>query len=372
MAACVARPGGQGLGSQDRARQASWCHWLEQAATNPHARRPLAEAIHYLHLAGHAVSVARKAEPVPQDDRDLLYGIPAADPPHRSAVRTGEAVTDLCAGITQTAERLRLLAFTTPDHARWSPVITAKAWHHTATAAAASLSSARTVLDTLAVRIGQLGEPDIALPLRAATGQLVMARDAWIAAAGEWTTITTESRHATSAAVTEASDLVLRIGKLAYANADWTPVTGRRAVPREPQELAGTRSDALNVLSAVHQVTGATARLAAGDISAITAAASARRLYVPTRSLEHAPVTSRRYSPIPPGRIEEMLEQYQAAADSSDRAARALGSLVLDLHAPSRVLALARIAVQETEVACETADKTAAAKESGSPSPVRH
>lgn len=347
-------------------RLASWSQWLRQAATDPHTRDALTAASHYLHLAGQAVSVARRAEPVPQDDRDLLYGVAAAEPPHRSAVRASETITDLCAGITQTAERLRLLAFTMPEHADWSPVITAKAWHYTATAAAVSLACGRTALHALAIRLGQLGEPGTALRIRTVTDQIVMAQDAWIATAGQWTAVTTESRHAKSPAITEASDLVLRTGRLAFRNADWSPATGRRAVPREPEELARTRSDALDVLSAIHQATDATVRLAVGHISAIATAASAGRLYVPTRTLENVHASSLRYSPIPPGRVEELLEKYRAAGDCSDRAARTLASLVLDLHAPSRVLALARIAVQAEEAPAEAEYHAAALPEGGS------
>lgn len=82
--------------------------------------------------------------------------------------------------------------------------------------------------------------------------------------------------------------------------------------------------------------------MATGDLSAITVAAQAGRLFVPAQSTPETSGWTHRHSPIPPDRAEQLLLSYRTTSSVSEAAARTLGVIVLDTGAPSRTLALAR------------------------------
>ena len=108
-----------------------------------------------------------------------------------------------------------------------------------AQAAAVTSHLAELALRSLAARAGQLtGLPVTAAQLDSAADGLAGMRAAWQRVDRMWDAIITESRLLQSPAMTEASDLVLRMGRLVWDNPRWTPARCDRAPRRSPAALA--------------------------------------------------------------------------------------------------------------------------------------
>jgi hypothetical protein len=330
-----------------------WVRWLAVNAPVRGRDDPagLAAACRCLWLAGAAAGQAQVVGRTGDDDASLLYGIPAATPPSRVPPDGTEQVAGLCAGITATAERLRLAAFTAPDYAAWSPSATARAWQQAATSAGIISDLAGPVLRTLA----QIPDGGTAGELRAAARSLSVARDSWCELAAAWAGITTETSLVATRANTETSDLVLRIGRLALDNPQWTPARVHRDSPlRAPSALVGDRASVAEVTSAVHQAADALAVMAAANLTGVTAAAAADRFHVPTRTLTDRHDIPRAFAPAPPRRLAELQDSYREAVAAARTAARELAGLAIQLDGPSKVLALARNATARPHTSTAT------------------
>jgi hypothetical protein len=144
--------------------------------------------------------------------------------------------------------------------------------------------------------------------------------------------------------VTDIGDLVLRMGRLAWDDPQWTPDRGRGARLRTAADLAAGGPVIAAVVGAVHQAADAFAHVAATDLAAVTAAGSAGRLYVRTRSLPDGYDVPRPYASAPADRTRPLLDAYTKARQASRDAAGALAELAVATNAPSSTLALARAA----------------------------
>jgi hypothetical protein len=167
---------------------------------------------------------------------------------------------------------------------------------------------------------------------------------AWNQVDRMWDVMITESRMLPTQAMTDASDLVLRMGRLVWDDPHWTPAHSRRAPLRNPVALAPGTSAVAAVVAAVHQSVDALARLAKADMNAVEAADQAGRLYVPTRSLPEDYDVPRPFATAPVSRCRVLHEAYRVALNASVQAARALDELSIATGAPSKALALARAA----------------------------
>jgi hypothetical protein len=326
-------------------RLAPWVHWLGEQDS---ASARLLAASRSLRLAGHTTAVAGKAQPVTADDRTLLYAVPAARLPERLPPPDGEPVAELCAGIARTADRLRFIAFHAADRSAWSPAISARTWQYTATAAAVTMDTFAHVLRTLAdsqtVPGTLLASMSGGMPQ---ADNLIAARDAWQRIASALGSVTTDTPPELTPETTDLSDLVIRMGRIAFDNPRWTPQ--HPAEPRSAPSLFSSAADAANVLAAVHQGADALTAIANGHWLAVTTAIRAGRLYVPTRSLPERYNVPRRYAQMPPERAEELVGAYTAAARASAGAADSLSTIVLAVGGPSRHIALARHAIRREE-----------------------
>jgi hypothetical protein len=312
-------------------------------------RAELATASQWLRAAGAAIRVALDAEPVRPADTELLHAISAAGVPQRrqpgSAV---ESVAGLCDGIAVSASRLRYAVSDGEDRARWPPGVTSGrsgGWQWTTQAAAVAGHLSELALRALATRAGQMaGSPVSEVRLNDAADLKVGMRAAWHQADRMWDVMIAEGSMLPAQAATDASDLVLRMGRLVWDDPHWTPARSRQAPRRSPAALAPERDMVTTVLAAVHEAADALACLAKAGMDAVEAASAAGRLYVPTRSLPENYNVPRPFATAPVSRCEVLHEVYRAAMTASVQAARALGDLAIAADGPSRPLALARAA----------------------------
>jgi hypothetical protein len=306
----------------------------------------LASASLWLRAAGAAARGALDADPVRSADAELLSAIPVAAPPPQLRPRSsGESVPELCQGIGVSAARLRTAMRDIEDRARWSPDITSGGWQWMAQAAAVTSHLSELLLRALADRTGQLADPPFsAAQLTDAAGLMAGMRAAWNQADRLWDAMITETRLLPTPAMTEASNLVLRLGRLVWDDPGWTPARSRRAQPRPMAALAPEAATVRLLLATVHQSADAMAGVAKADMRAVEAAGRAGRLYVPTRSLPpESYAVPRPFAPAPASRCNALRDAYDVALSASTQAARGLDGLAAQ-GTPSRALALARAA----------------------------
>ena len=239
-------------------------------------RTEFATASQWLQAAGAAVHLALRSDPVRPADAELLCAIPAAMVPRRP-VSDGESVAELCDGITISASRLRGAMRDSKDRARWSPSVTSGGWQWMAQAGAVTSHLSELALGALATRAGQLpGSPASEARLRDVAEFMVGMRAAWHQVDRMWDVMITESRMLPTQAMTDASDLVLRMGRLVWDDPHWTPAHSRRAPLRNPAALAPETGVVTTVIAAVHQSVDALARLAKAEMNAVGAARPGR------------------------------------------------------------------------------------------------
>ena len=309
-------------------------------------RDEFAAASQWLQAAGAAVRPALDADPVRPADAELLCAIPAVTVPQRRRPGpSGESVAGLCDGITISASRLRGAMRDSQDRAAWSPNVTSGGWQWMAQAAAVTTHLGELALRALATRADQLASPPVSqAQLDDAADLMAGMRAAWHQVDRLWDVMITESRLLPTPAMTDASDLVLRMGRLVWDDPHWTPAHPRPAPMRTPAALAPGTDAVITVVAAVHQSVDALARAGKADMDAVEAAGQAGRLYVPTRSLSGDYDVPRPYATAPVSRCRVLQETYRAALDASIQAVRALDQLAVAARAPSKTLALARAA----------------------------
>ena len=340
------------------ARLAPFTAWLAGLAT-PHIsrrsadqlfvlspREELASASQWLRAAGAALRPALDTDPMRAVDLQLLRAIPAASPPQRQPLGpAAESTTELCRGIAVSASRLRAAVHRGRDRVSWSPEVTSGGWQWMAQAAAVTTHLSELALRSLGTRAGRLPSlPVTEAELHGAADAMIGMRAAWQRVDLMWNTIITEQRLLPTLAMSEAGDLLLRMGRLVWDNPQWTPARTHRGPRRSPAALAPGKTAFTAVLSAAHQAADALARVAATDIITVQAAARAGRLYVPTRSLPEGYDVPRPFAPALVSTVLELQDAYRSAAEASTQAARELDELAIAVAAPSKALALARAA----------------------------
>ncbi|MBO0877283.1 MAG: hypothetical protein J2P19_28220 [Pseudonocardia sp.] len=302
-------------------------------------------ASRWLWIAGATLEEAQRHHPASAEGCRLLAAVPANFPPHRRPPADGEPVPGLCDGIAITAERLRHATIAFARRARWSPAASSSTWRKNALASAITGHSSEIVLRTLSVRADQLGfQPSVVTRTREAAQAMRQAWDAWRAITHEWDILST-GIHRTqpiSPVTAEFGDLVLRMGRLAYQNPQWTPAVGTVGHWRDSATLAITARDVAAVLAAVHQAADATVRIGEEEMEAVRTASVDGRLYLPTRLMPDDYDVPRRYTPAPLSTTNGILATYGTAVEASTRVANALDTLASTLDAPSELLSALR------------------------------
>jgi len=302
----------------------------------------LAAAARWLRVASAAAAPARHADPPAASDLVVLYAVPAAAP-ERVPPRRGEPDDELCQGIIASAARLQAAAITAAGRPAWSPTATAGAWRWDAAAGAVASHLSELVLRAAAARAAELGLPG--------ADEAAAAADAMAAAVPRWHflgiklgQVTTEIRFLASPEVTEASDLLVRLGRLSHASPAWTPAIRDRGPLRSPAAMAPDPDAVTGLLAAVHHAACALEVTAIADRAAVRAAFGAGRLHVPTRSMPERLDIPRPYAPAPAGRAEDIDGVYATCAAAAGQAVQALDRAAAAAGAPSEFLAAARAA----------------------------
>ena len=308
-------------------------------------QRRLLTACQWLWVLDSSVRAARQREPVPQHDLDLLRAIPVNALPPRQLPGPADPVGALCEGAIASAERVRHLAWVSAEQASWSPNMTVTSLRRIAGASTVTSHNCALLLQSLAARTERSGFAEISAGLSAAADNAGRARDHWLHVARAVGQITTDTRARQSQAASEASDLALWTGRLAYADPEWTPASGPAHQARSPASLAPTPADVPPVVAAVHHALETVTQLSSAEWEQAASAANAGRILVPTRSLPDADIP-RPYARAPQERVNLLLSQYREAGQVSRQATAAVGEIAETVRAPSQVLNTARAAVQ--------------------------
>jgi hypothetical protein len=292
----------------------------------------LANACDWLLSARVALQKATRSNPSTAEDTEMLRAIPANSVPDRRPPQPGESIAVLAEGIENSAARLLAIVSRTAGQAVWSPAATADSWKWTATAAAIISHLSEHLLRSMARRASQWACP------RGTNSMLGAAAEAtgdacaqWRAVAVAWDGLYTETRGLTAPGITDMGDLVLRVGRLAFTDPDWTPARARKASLRDPAEL----TPAAVLVTTLHQAADALAQVATAALRDVRAAEDAERLYTPTRTLPATYDIPYPYWHAPPATADVLLGAYKEAVRASNQAATALGTAAVCLGVPN-------------------------------------
>jgi hypothetical protein len=309
-------------------------------------RQQLNTACQWLWVLDSAVRAAQHHQPVSASDVRLLHAIPVNALETRRIPGGAETITSLCHGTTSTAERIRHAATINQVDAKWSPALTADSLRHAATCSTVISCNCEIVLRTLATRAGQHGSGALAGGLLGCAEAASQARLAWLRTARAWYQVTSDTRGTIAPDAAQSGDLALWTGRLAYADPAWTPALGLSHPTRTPEALAPDPGDLPAVVAAVHHATETLTKIAAAGHGQIRAAAQARRLLVPTRSLPDRFDIPHPFAPAPPDRVDALLNAYHNARTASAQATAAVATIAAEVRASSHILTLGRAAIR--------------------------
>jgi hypothetical protein len=307
----------------------------------------LADGSHGLLTACAAITSGECSSPAAAADIELLHAIPVNVAARRQQPLGAESPAELGQGIAISAGRMRAIAWATQGEGAWSPAMTADSWQWAATGAAVICHVSGQLLGLLAEGPAQVaGVPGLASQLVAAAGSATYTCYRWRSVAASWYPMTTETQGLTGPGLADTSDLVLRLGRLAFRDAEWTPASSRSAPLRDQGELAADVSGLAEVVAAVHHAADALDCMGDADLRAVHAAIRAGRVHVLTRTLPAGYDVPRRYANVVAADASGLLAAYRAARDATATMVGHLDELAVAVQAPSRVLSAARTATR--------------------------
>lgn len=263
--------------------------------------------------------------------RQLLRSTPVGTRPARHPPAQAESPAGLCQAIEDSAERIRSLTFMPGSIRWWPPSPTLATWRWSARAAAIIGHIAGEILTGLAARSRPLLPGVSELTLTHAAIAMGTSWNAWRHAASTGAMLTDVVAWNSPAPLKDdLTDLMIRMGRLAYASPLWTPAAQDKAALKTPDELAPGPAELRAVLAAVHHAADALARVAARDLEAVRTSAAAGRI-------------SAAYRPeVIPAPASELRDIYQITHDAARCAAETLDGQAQAANAPSAFLALIR------------------------------
>jgi hypothetical protein len=317
-------------------------------AETSQSQRDLTAACQYLRMLAGAVRAAQEQEPVLAGDRELLRAIPVGVAPARRLPDGSETVAALCQGAITAAERLRHSARLAAGRDGWSHHVSVESLRSTAAFGVATSHHCSVLLGALASRFHavDIGEPR-ALPgmpvaMTEASAAAARARDGWLRVARTLDQLTSDMPGREESEGSDARDLALWTGRLAYADPQWMLRSGPRSAERAAADLVPGPQDAAAVVAVVHHASDSLRRLAEVHERQARSVARAERFLVPTRSLPDYYDIPRPYGPAPLDRVGVVLAAYKYAHEASSQAEARVAEVAVATRSPSTVLTLAR------------------------------
>ncbi|MEV5830460.1 hypothetical protein AB0L25_33330 [Spirillospora sp. NPDC052242] len=290
----------------DLAEYTATCAHLSQQAASPSAK-----------AAGPLLRAAVISRVFGGHSRELASVIPFRTTPERTPPRSGEGFAELLNGIHASVQRLK-----NPQ----APICVAT-WRYLATAAAVTSDITHKLTLSLARRLEELQEDNP----RAMFIETAMAanrtRWKWRLVVKHWNRLPGYFGPPESPISTDASDLIVRLGRLIYSDPDWRPSPRSTYLIRPLDELARTPAQAAEVAVASLQALDACnsiahhRRAASRDAAVIIA--------IEKENLNHP-----RYPDVPKwhNRAIRLFNRYEVAESEGRNAANLLRNAIQSIR----------------------------------------
>jgi hypothetical protein len=269
------------------------------------------------------------------DRRPPINPVPLRHVPEQIPPAAGETLTQALTGLKASIQRLN-------DPNAPGSINT---WRYLARAAAITCDlNSKTVLH-LTRRMEELNENDHASQLKQVTQSIRRTGGLWKAITRRWDAYDSFGHPATSLA-TDASDLIIRLGRLIHTDPAWTPSPRASYQVKPPEVLAATTTDAAHIATAVLTTLEACNIIAANHRTAINDLAVMNVL----QQQQQRPT----FSPRVPASTRELLRLYQATKTQGIETVTMLGQAVQSLavrtpnHADEARLAIRRTTTKAT------------------------
>jgi hypothetical protein len=244
-------------------------------------------------------------------------------------------VPTLCTGLIHTAERLRYLALRRAAGTHGEADVASSSWQRTAQGAAITSHCTELILRSLS-HDGALAMTDAdRTDLQQAAQACRQSTTAWRIVTHAWDTFTTGPALTLAPVAAEIGDLVLRAGRLARQNPQWTPALRQASPARHPADLA---DQITNVLAALREANDALTQIAAHDRDTVHLAARRGHLFVPRRLLSDGYEPAHRYAPAPLSLTDTLRSAYDTAVAAGAKANTALRHAADALNCPQPTL----------------------------------
>ncbi|WP_165495158.1 hypothetical protein [Actinomadura roseirufa] len=243
----------------------------------------------------------------------LITALPANGTPDRIPPTSGEDLTEAETGISVSIDRLK--------HLNAADSITT--WRYLARAAVIICDISTKITRHLAHRMTELDEKDHASTFENVIPAIRHTSLKWRSITHRWENFTDHHSPPTSDPSIDASDLILRLGRLAFADPQWTPSPRASYRMKQPSELGPDFDTATRVATAVLRTIEACNVMAGDHAEAINDVAA---LLVLRKS---SPVPG--HLPRPPAAVYHLRDRYRAAQTYGRQAVTTLGQAIQSL-----------------------------------------
>ncbi|MEV3924599.1 hypothetical protein [Actinomadura coerulea] len=236
--------------------------------------------------------------------------------PGRIPPAVGEDVTQALAGIDASIQRL--------SNPQTSTSVTT--WRYLARAAAIICDLDSKTVHQLIHRINELNEYDRLPALKQAATDVQRTGRTWRTIIRRWDEHIGHYGHPANGPATDASDLIIRLGRLIHADPAWTPSPHSSNRLKPPHELAPDFHHATTLAVTTLKTIEACNSLATHHHAAIIDAAAIGAVNRHKKYPTHLPRV--------PGSVRELSTRYDAAKTKSSQAITTLGQAIQDLTSP--------------------------------------
>lgn len=236
--------------------------------------------------------------------------------PGRIPPAVGEDVTQALAGIDASIQRL--------SNPQTSTSVTT--WRYLARAAAIICDLDSKTVHQLIHRINELNEYDRLPALKQAATDVQRTGRSWRTIIRRWDEHIGHYGHPANGPATDASDLIIRLGRLIHADPAWTPSPHSSGRLKPPHELAPDLHHAATLAVITLKTIEACNNLAAHHHAAIIDAAALGAVNRSKKYPTHLPRV--------PGSVRELSTRYHTAKTKGSEAITTLGQAIQDLTSP--------------------------------------